>query len=224
MTAPDDADERELRARFELVEHEVSLGGAPMTLLRPVRAEDLISEADFARDERLPYWAELWPSSHALAERVAALDGAGRRFLELGCGLGLVSIAALRAGFDALATDYYDDALAVARVNARRATGRALGTRLVDWRAFPDDLGTFDRVVASDVLYERPYAALVAEAIARTLAPHGEALVTDPGRVAAADFVRESEARGLAVAVEEPVPWRDAQIVQRIRVYRLRRA
>ena len=33
------------------------------TVARPRSAEDLIDEDDYARDERLPYWAELWPSA-----------------------------------------------------------------------------------------------------------------------------------------------------------------
>src|SRR3954453_20088444 len=47
----------------------------------------------------VPYWARLWPSGRALGRAVAdgpALDG--RRVLELGCGLGLPSIAAARRG------------------------------------------------------------------------------------------------------------------------------
>ena len=32
-------------------------------------------EAAFNRDERLPYWADVWPSSIALARAVRAMDG-----------------------------------------------------------------------------------------------------------------------------------------------------
>ena len=57
--------------------------------------------------------------------------------------------------------------------------------REVDWRLFPHDLGRFDVVVASDVLYERDYADLVARAYDRTLLGRGLGLVADPGRLAA---------------------------------------
>ena len=36
-------------------------------LASPRSAEELINEADFARDERLPYWADVWPSAIAMA-------------------------------------------------------------------------------------------------------------------------------------------------------------
>src|SRR5579871_4017820 len=136
-----------LDRRFVLARTSVEIaGGEVITLETPRSADELINEIDFERDERLPYWADVWPSSTALASVVATLDGRGSRALELGCGLGLVTIGALRAGFDVLATDYYEDALLFARRNGLSATGREPRTRHVDWRAFPTDVGTFDLV------------------------------------------------------------------------------
>lgn len=185
--------------RFVLEPREITLGAQAWTLDRPRSAEDLINEADFEHDERLPYWADLWPSAIVLAGAVLALDGRGQRAIELGCGLGLPSLAAAVAGHDVTATDYYEDALLFARRNVRRNTGRDIATRLVDWRALPADLGTFDLVLAADVLYERPYAPLVARAVVAALAPDGVALVADPGRVALAGFVEECVALGAQV-------------------------
>jgi predicted nicotinamide N-methyase len=210
-----------LEARFGAVAVPVRIGETEVGLLRPPAAEDLISEEDFGRDERLPYWAELWPSAVVLAGRVAAERGDGRSLLELGCGLGLVSLAALRAGYRVTATDYYLDALAFTRANAWRAVGREPATRAADWRALPGDLGRHDRVVAADVLYERTYAALVAVAVALTLADGGVATVADPGRVALSAFVDECQARGLAVVQAERLPYADGRVRQEITVLTL---
>jgi len=183
---------------LDLVTSAVEAGGARVVLRKPRSAEALISEDDFAGDERLPYWADVWPSSRALAGTIRGESGEGRTLLELGCGVGLVSLTALRAGFSVTATDYYHDALRVARLNAMRLVGDGdtrLQTRYVDWRALPDDLGVHDVVCAADVLYEREYAELVAETIARTLAPNGVALVADPGRSALAPFREQMQAR-----------------------------
>lgn len=224
----DDVGLAELGERLALVAEPVELplpGGGVRTLdvLRPGDAESLISEADFARDERLPYWADVWPSARILAGRLMAERGAGLTLLELGCGSGVVAAAAALAGFAVTATDYYDDALAVTRANVRRLAGVDAATRHVDWRAFPDDLGWFDRVVASDVLYERPYARLVARAYARTLARGGLGLLADPGRLAAPEFVDEARALGLDVGDPEEHPIDDDGRRQLIRLYRLRR-
>jgi predicted nicotinamide N-methyase len=215
---------RALERRFVLARRTASVGGRDVVIESPRSAEDLISEADFERDERLPYWADLWPSATVLANIVAPLDGKGRRALELGCGLGLVTIGALRAGFDILATDYYEDALLFARRNARRATGREPCTRHVDWRARPSDLGAFDLVLASDVLYERPYAPLVAAAVAATLAPGGTALVADPGRVALDSFLTECGARGCSARVCDRVHWSDGTARQTITIHEITRS
>lgn len=208
-----------LDQRFALTQVSVAVGASEVTLETPRSADELINEIEFERDERLPYWAEVWPSSTALAGIVAAMDGRGSRALELGCGVGLTTVAALRAGFDVMATDYYEDALLFARRNGVRAAGREPHTRHVDWRAFPADLGRFDLVLASDVLYEREYATLVADAIVTSLAPNGVALVADPGRIALLSFVTACEQRGCTVGVRARVPWTDGKAKQTITIH-----
>lgn len=216
--------ERSLRRRFRVVQSDAAVGGERWSLLHPASAEELISEEDFDRDERLPYWADVWPSSFVLAERVLAMPGAGRSCVELGCGAGLVTIAAARAGFAVTATDYYADALRFTAVNAHRNAGRAVATREVDWRALPDDLAKADLVLAADVLYERPYGALVAGAIRRLLAPGGVALVADPGRVGAPEFDRAAPELGLVVERMARVPFDTGVALQHIDIRSVRAA
>jgi predicted nicotinamide N-methyase len=144
--------------------------------------------------------------------------------LELGCGLGLVASAGARAGFAVTATDYYADALGFAAVNVWRNAEREVETRHVDWRAFPDDLGRFALVVASDVLYEHEYATLVARAIDRALEPGGRGLVADPGRVAAPAFLEECATLGLRAARSGRHPWSAGAINQTIDLYEVVRA
>ena len=215
--------EADLRRRFRVAEVAVPLGDAVVELLRPENSDALIREEDYVRDERLPYWADLWPSSHALARHVATLDGRGRRLLELGCGVGLASVAAARAGFHVTATDYYDDAIAFARVNVARNGSSPPAVRMVDWSKLPPDLPAFDCVIASDVLYEPRYPALVAEVLSRTLAANGEGLIADPGRVAAPAFPVECEARGLSVASCATIPYVEGAIRQTIEILTVRR-
>ncbi len=187
-----------------------------MCLVRPESSESLISEEDFERDERLPYWAELWPSALILARHVASLEGAGRSLLELGCGVGLVATAASQAGFDVTATDYYADALLFTSLNVASNTGREPAVRDVDWRALPEDLGRFDVIVASDVMYERPYPSLIAGVIAHALAPDGIALIADPGRVAAPHLPGECASRGLSIRECVRIPFAEGEIRQTI--------
>jgi predicted nicotinamide N-methyase len=219
---PPESAATEISRRFVTAEQEVPVGDRVVTLVKPRNPDDLITEADYVRDERLPYWADLWPSSIALAGHLVHERGNGRTLLELGCGLGLVTVAAMIAGYDVLATDYYDDALLFAAENARRAVGRAPAVRMVNWRDLPDDLGTFERIVAADVLYENEYGPLVAEVVAMALAPHGRATIADPGRTAAPEFAKRCAELGLAVDSRHEIPFEDGPINQRIRLYQVR--
>jgi predicted nicotinamide N-methyase len=211
----------QLKRRFVTVNDDVYAGDRVINLIRPRSADELISEADFERDARLPYWAELWPSSTILADFILQADTAPARTIELGCGIGLVSIAATHAGHTVLATDYYEDALLFTRANAFRNLGREIETQLIDWRAIPDSMGTFDRVLASDVLYEPTYAKLVSHAVKRFLAPNGRAYIADPGRVAASEFLDACEALGLQVSQRLERPYLAGKIRQKITVYEL---
>jgi ETFB lysine methyltransferase len=195
-----------LRQHFPLALSQVAIRDWQFELYRPSNPDDLLSDLDFERDGRLPYWAELWPSASALATRIAAEEGGGRRLLELGCGLGLASLAAIRAGFDVTATDYYDEALAFTELNTRHNGLPPPATRLVDWRKFPDDLGRFDLVVASDVLFEKLNVPLVAAAFSRTIGPGGRGMITDPGRPPAEAFSAECERHGLRIVERSQIP------------------
>ena len=211
---------RELERRFRTMTRQVEIGGQAIALLSPANADDLIREDDYVKDERLPYWADLWPSARILAEEVRTMRLEGQRVLELGCGLGVVAIAAALAGADVTATDYYEDALEFARLNAMEATGRSIATRMVNWVEMPSDLGRFDVVLASDVLYEHRYAPLVANAIAKTLVRGGEAIVADPGRIALEGFLDECRERGLT-SRGEPRAYVDGEIRQTVTLWRL---
>jgi predicted nicotinamide N-methyase len=216
-----------LTRQFVTAMDTVTINDWAIELLRPRNSDDLISEADFVLDERLPYWADLWPSSRILATyllEVGAPPSPSRpKLLELGCGLGLVTVAAMRAGFDVLATDYYYDALRFTRANASHALHSEPATRHVDWRHFPGDLQGYDRVVAADVLYEKEYPPLLSAAIAQTLTPDGEAIIADPGRVAAPEFLAGLAVHGLTVVDWGMRRFDEGVIHQMITLYRVKR-
>ena len=227
MTAvPPDTAISELRERltrqFRTTVTNVAVGQREFELLHPANADDLISEADYVKDERLPYWADIWPSSRVLAQRVGAMRGGGKQLLELGCGMGLVAASAARAGFDVMATDYYEDALLFTQVNVFGNARVLPETRYVDWRAFPADLEWFDYVVASDVLYEKEYAPLLARAFRQTLAHGGVGIVADPGRIGVGDFLAACGEQDVDVKPVAKVPYAEGTIRQTIDIYEIR--
>lgn len=170
------------------VEEVVPLGrGREVLLARPREPEALLDEAAFAaRDEFLPYWADLWPSAVALAREVAPRALRGRRVLELGCGLALPAIAAAQSGARVTATDWAPEAIAALAANAAR-NGVVVEGLVLDWRE-PEVLlarAPWDVVLAADVLYE---ARNVAPLLALLPQLGGEVLLADPGRRTAEPF------------------------------------
>lgn len=216
-----DALDAALSRRWVTDTESVIVGDETWALFKPANADHLISEADYVLDERLPYWADLWPSARILAATLLQEHGSGRRLLEMGCGLGLATVAAMRAGFDVTATDYYDEALHVTRSNAARNLGREPVVRLVNWREWPDDIGRFDVVIAADVLYEAEYATLVSKCIARALAPNGVAIIADPGRLALPAFRDGLAAEGLAITSTTTTPYEAGVVKQQVQIMRL---
>lgn len=188
-----------VREGFDVVTEHVTVAGLTVEVRRPRSAEDLIDEDDYARDERLPYWADLWPSGHVLAEWVATQDLAGLRVIELGAGLALPSLMARRQGADVVATDWYPEALEFARANAQRAGVGGLRTMVVDWGAPPDDAfsgGPYDVVLGADILYENRHPAQLAPLIARLAGPATRVVIADPRRPAAGGLVAEMRETG----------------------------
>ena len=165
----------------DVADQAVDVGRAVVTIVRPRAPDRLLDEEAFAAAEFLPYWAELWPSAVALARHVAGLDLARVDVLELGCGLGLVSIAAALAGGCVCATDWSPDALAFTAANARR-NGVAVATELLDWRAPAAGARRAALVLAADVLYEERNVDALLRLLPRVTAPGGRVLLADPGR------------------------------------------
>lgn len=160
-----------------------SHGGVSLHMHMPASADELIDENAFARDERLPYWADIWPSSKALSRWLIDHPPAPDvHIIELGCGMGLPSLVIKSLGFDVLATDWEPDALANIRDNVLRNRLGHIPSKVLDWRDAEPDLGPFDLAIGADLMYEQRNAIALAELLPRILKPHGRFLLADPGR------------------------------------------
>jgi predicted nicotinamide N-methyase len=190
---------------FDLVQETVTAGRHRFEIFKPRTADDLISEDEYAVDERLPYWAELWPSGCVLADRLAQRTLSGLRVVELGAGLAIPSFVAAAGGARAIATDWYEPALAFVAANAGRL-GLAVDTMFVDWRDPPRALfdgGPFDLVVAADVLYEPRNAEPLAALLPRLVADDGEAIIADPRRPDSRPFLEAMVESGWSLQTDE---------------------
>jgi predicted nicotinamide N-methyase len=190
-----------------------------MMVSRPADYDRLIDDAAADPEQNLPYWTELWPSGIALAAKITRVPEIvrGKRVLELGCGLGVTAIAALRAGADLLVTDYSPEALALCSLNALDQAGKMPATLRLNWRD-PDPAllaaaqEGFPVVLAADILYEGRDVEPLLALCERLVAPDGELWIAEPGRSPAARFVASIHQTGWAAESEQcSGPWPDPE-------------
>lgn len=162
------------------------LPGGDLTLFELVDVDGALDEA-VRRGGRPPYGGVLWDAAPCVAAVLEAMPLAGRRVLELGCGLGLASLACARAGAHVVATDVEELALAATRRAAAHAQ-LEMATALFDVTGAAP-LPPCDVLVAADLLYEPALAAAVGRCARTALALGAQVVVGDPGRAGRAAFV-----------------------------------
>ena len=184
-------------------------GAEQLSLLVVRRLEDYVDTDALLRDADAPeppYWAHLWTGSRALARLVATeIDCAGRRVVEVGCGLGLVGIVAARRGAAATLIDTARAGLAFARANAA-LNGCVVNVLQTDIRRAGIS-GPFDLCLAAEVTYEPALQIALADFLAVQLAPNGRAWCAESVRTTDQGFRRACESHGLHVTeleVREP--------------------
>ncbi|HEY8517522.1 MAG TPA: methyltransferase domain-containing protein [Candidatus Binatia bacterium] len=176
-------------------------------------------------DETLvpPYWAMVWGGARALAVHIATrLQCERRTVLDVGCGLGLVALAAARAGARVTAIDRE-----VAPIEFLMASAAVNGTPV---EALVGDITTarfaepFDLVLAADLLYERAEFEALARALGRQVAPGGTLWVADPQRVDTATFYQALGREGFAIREVCVSEVREECALLRVRLIALQRA
>ena len=153
-------------------------------------------------------FGQVWPAGRLLAQAMHRFDIAGKRILELGCGIGLASLVLQQRGADVVASDVHPLAEVFLAYNAALNDLPALHYRQLRWNTPLPALGLFDLIIASDVLYERDSADVLSHVVERHAERRAEVLITDPGRGNSARFSRLLGEQGFDVA-SEPCPMDD---------------
>lgn len=137
-----------------------------------------------------PVFGQVWPTSVVMAMQLEQLDLAGKRVLEIGCGLGLCSIVLHRMGIDITATDYHPRAREFLDRNVLGNGLPPIKYQAGVWGSENPELGKFDVMIGSDILYQPDHARLVAGFIDRHSSGDVQVLIGDPGRSNRAQFTR----------------------------------
>jgi predicted nicotinamide N-methyase len=129
-----------------------------------------------------PMFGVIWPCSRVLATHMAGVKHAGKRVLEIGCGLGLTSLSLHAQGANVLASDLHPLAEKFLIRNLLLNDLPPMPFAQCDWEDDSADLGRFDFIIASDLLYEPGQPAAVAAFMSRHAAPGATLVMVDPGR------------------------------------------
>ena len=152
-------------------------------------------------DERIPYWADLWPSAVGLGRYLvnSGLVTPSTSVTEIGCGLGLPGIVAGMLGAKGVHfTDYLGEPLVYAKHNWDLNCAHPAKFSQMDWRQ-PDPAAAADLLLASDVAYETRFFPDLPPAFRALCKPGGRILFSEPGREVAQVFLDTLPALGFEV-------------------------
>ena len=138
----------------------------------------------------------VWPASQVLATEVSVAALAGKRVLEIGCGIGLASIVLHKMGVDITASDYHPRAQEFLNRNVMDNGLAPIKFQLIDFEQKNPLLGKFDLIIASDVLYQPQQAQNLSRFISAHSSDDVEVIVVDPGRSNRAKFTHHMIALG----------------------------
>ena len=174
--------------RYQTQVTEIVVAGRKFQILLPRDLENFINPEDVFDD--FPLWAKLWKASWILADFLAQKEvDPDEKLLEIGAGLGLVSIVGFASGHRMTMTEYNPHALEFARANAHLNNCVQLPVVSLDWN-HPRLTGSFGTILASEIVYKSQDFAPLLNLFQSYLAPAGEIILASEMRKTSGDFYK----------------------------------
>lgn len=152
------------------------------------------------KDERIPYWLEIWPSAFVLASHLLERNiiKPGLRSLEIGCGIGIPSMICKKMGGVPHLTDYTEEALEFCKKNWALNFNDPISISKMDWRE-PDENLKAPLLLASDVAYERRNFDYLVKAFKKLVSSDGMIIFSEPDRNVAISFIESLPFHGFSI-------------------------
>lgn len=143
-----------------------------------------------------PLFGTIWSSGEVLAQLMMDFSIEGKRILEVGCGIGLASLMLNHRKADITATDHHPMARDFLSQNTLLNEGREIPFYRTDWKDTQFELGEFDLIIGSDLLYERDHVDQLSSFVEQHARTHCEVIIVDPGRPQRSAFSRRMDSYG----------------------------
>lgn len=151
-----------------------------------------------------PIFGVIWPSGEVLAHHMLTYNVEGKRILEVGCGIALASLVLNHRLADIWATDHHPEVETFLDKNVMLNNGKKIPFVRVGWDTIENDLGKFDLIIGSDLLYERDHVELLSEFIDHHANPFCDVVLVDPGRGHHAHFSKKMVRLGYSHVQVDP--------------------
>lgn len=179
----------------------------------------------YTTSDKIPFWIEVWPSAIVLAEFILRSDEfINKKVLDLGCGLGLTSVALGFKNAFVTATDYEINALQYARRNYIRNIGNEKNAKFVylDWR-HPLLYDKFDFVIGADIIYERNLFADIIKVLEMAMDENSICYLADPNRRIAIEFfeILKGKSFGFENILKREIEYRGSNTI--VSIYRIKK-
>lgn len=182
-----------LRIRYQTLE----FGG-----VTDIHIQTLRDNQEFSDDEGVaeslgissaswPLFGVIWGSGELLAHLMFDYNIEGKRILEVGCGIALASLVLNHRHANITATDYHPEAGNFLLENTKLNHDKDIPFIRTGWADAETNLGKFDLIIGSDLLYEAEHVDMLATFINQHAAEHCEIVLIDPGRGQHARFSKK---------------------------------
>jgi len=151
-----------------------------------------------------PLFGVIWESSEVLAHFMFDYEIENKRILEVGCGMALSSHILNQRLADITATDYHPEVEDFLLKNIALNNGKKIPFVRTSWADQENDLGKYDVIIGSDLLYESDHVDLLSNFIDKHAMPACEIIVVDPGRGNHARFSKKMIKLGYTHSQNKP--------------------
>lgn len=182
---------KKFRQKYDVAETRYQVAGQSLVFFVPQKIDPFINPDDLFTN--FPLWSKIWEATAVLSFHLSTIKpDPGKRFLEIGAGMGVAGLVGAKLGHSMTVTEYNDDAIEFARANAVLNNIGNVDIRKLDWNN-PLIEGKFDYIIGSEVVFKQEDIPGLHQLFQHYLKPGGTILLAEGMRKTTKAFVEYME-------------------------------